>query len=65
MKIPLNVKVGMALSSLGGLLATVSVFLYAWDGWRGIKASGGENAFHLVPSDPLPLDRRSPCVVRG
>jgi len=49
MKIPpLNVRIGIVLSSIGGFLAAASVFMYAWDGWHCVKASGPERAFHLV-----------------
>ena len=45
---PLNIKVAIVLSSVGGLLATASVVLYARSGWRGVPVTGAEKAFHLV-----------------
>jgi len=49
MKIPpLNVMVGIVLSSIGGLLAAASAVMYVRDGWHSAKASGPEQAFHLV-----------------
>jgi hypothetical protein len=44
----LNVKVGIGLSLVGGILAGMSVFLYGWDGWYRVPPSRTEKAVHLV-----------------
>jgi hypothetical protein len=44
----LNVKLGIGVTTIGGILAGVSVCVYAWEWWRRIDASRGIKAFHVI-----------------
>jgi hypothetical protein len=45
---PLNVKLGIGVTTIGAVLAGISVYLYAYDAWRRVDATRKVAAFHLI-----------------